>query len=159
MRVRRRAMSDPTPANRDTHTRRRSWTQLMQGTSTVIDAMDAWKHESLFGDFIAESSTFPTAPPSPAPDHRPSQPRDEDLAAYQRTLEQVQKVEAHLKRNKEETTQVQHLIGFLKGARKISPTLSIAGQYKVAEDLRRHPQWGNPVQVALVGDVLNITRL
>jgi len=37
--------------------------------------------------------------------------------------------------------------------------LSIAGQYKVAEDLRRHPQWGNPVQVTLVGDVLNITRL
>ncbi|APQ10007.1 septum formation inhibitor [Pseudomonas oryzihabitans] len=37
--------------------------------------------------------------------------------------------------------------------------LSIAGQYKVAEDLRRHPQWGNPVQVSLVGDVLNITRL
>ncbi|MDR6679896.1 septum site-determining protein MinC [Pseudomonas oryzihabitans] len=37
--------------------------------------------------------------------------------------------------------------------------LSIAGQYKVAEDLRRHPQWGHPVQVSLVGDVLNITRL
>ncbi|MDR6232483.1 septum site-determining protein MinC [Pseudomonas oryzihabitans] len=37
--------------------------------------------------------------------------------------------------------------------------LSIAGQYKVAEDLRRHPQWGNPVQVSLLGDVLNITRL
>ncbi|UNI22392.1 hypothetical protein JDV02_008284 [Purpureocillium takamizusanense] len=119
----------------------RSWTQLMQGTSTVIDAMDAWKHESLFGDFIAESSTFPTAPPSPAPDHRPSQPRDEDLAAYQRTLEQVQKVEAHLKRNKEETTQVQHLIGFLKGARKISPTLSIAGQYERLQPLRTWLFW------------------
>jgi septum site-determining protein MinC len=37
--------------------------------------------------------------------------------------------------------------------------LSIAGQYKVAEDLRRHPQWGNSVQVSLSGDVLNITRL
>ncbi|TWI55655.1 septum site-determining protein MinC [Pseudomonas duriflava] len=37
--------------------------------------------------------------------------------------------------------------------------ISIAGQYKVAEDLRRHPQWGNPVQISLSGDVLNITRL
>jgi septum site-determining protein MinC len=37
--------------------------------------------------------------------------------------------------------------------------VSIAGQYKVAEDLRRHPQWGNPVQISLSGDVLNITRL
>jgi len=37
--------------------------------------------------------------------------------------------------------------------------LSIAGQYKVSEDLRRDPLWGAPVQVNLTGDVLNITRL
>ena len=37
--------------------------------------------------------------------------------------------------------------------------LSIAGQYKVSEDLRRDPSWGQAVQVSLVGDVLNITRL
>ena len=37
--------------------------------------------------------------------------------------------------------------------------LSIAGQYKVAEDLRRDPLWSESVQVSLSGDVLNITRL
>ena len=37
--------------------------------------------------------------------------------------------------------------------------LSIAGQYKVAEDLRRDPLWSEAVQVCLSGDVLNITRL
>ncbi|MEK1943639.1 MAG: septum site-determining protein MinC [Pseudomonas sp.] len=37
--------------------------------------------------------------------------------------------------------------------------LSIAGQYKVAEDLRRDPLWGDAVQVSLTADVLNITRL
>jgi septum site-determining protein MinC len=37
--------------------------------------------------------------------------------------------------------------------------LSIAGQYKVAEDLRRDPLWSEAVQVSLSGDVLNITRL
>ncbi|MBG8560787.1 septum site-determining protein MinC [Pseudomonas qingdaonensis] len=37
--------------------------------------------------------------------------------------------------------------------------VSIAGQYKVAEDLRRDPLWGANVQVSLSGDVLNITRL
>ncbi|KAG5915089.1 hypothetical protein E4U42_000156 [Claviceps africana] len=119
----------------------RSWTQLMQGTSTVIDAMDAWKHESQFGDFIAESSTFPTAPPSPGPDHKPTQPRDEDLKAFQRTLEQIQKVEAHLKHHKEETTQVQHLICFLKDSRKISPALSIAQQYERLQPLRTWLFW------------------
>ena len=37
--------------------------------------------------------------------------------------------------------------------------LSIAGQYKVAEDLRRDPLWGQAVHVSLSGDVLNLTRL
>ncbi len=37
--------------------------------------------------------------------------------------------------------------------------VSIAGQYKVAEDLRRDPLWGQSVQVGLQGDSLNVTRL
>ncbi|WP_313338369.1 septum site-determining protein MinC [Stutzerimonas nitrititolerans] len=37
--------------------------------------------------------------------------------------------------------------------------VSIAGQYKVAEDLRRDPLWAEAVQIRLSGDVLNITRL
>ena len=37
--------------------------------------------------------------------------------------------------------------------------LSIAGHYKVAEDLRRDPLWGQSVHVSLSGDMLNITRL
>jgi hypothetical protein len=113
----------------------------MQGTSTVIDAMDAWKHESQFGDFIAESSTFPTAPPSPGPDHRASQPSQADLDAFQRTLEQVQKVEAHLKQHKQDTTQISHLISFLKGSRKISPTFPIAQQYERLQPLRTWLFW------------------
>jgi len=37
--------------------------------------------------------------------------------------------------------------------------VSIAGQYKVAEDLRRDPLWAEAVRISLSGDVLNITRL
>ncbi|MFF7708507.1 septum site-determining protein MinC [Pseudomonas sp. NPDC007930] len=37
--------------------------------------------------------------------------------------------------------------------------VSIAGQYKVSEDLRRDPLWGAGVQISLSQDVLNITRL
>lgn len=103
--------------------------------------MDGWKHESQFGDFIAESSTFFTAPPSPGPDHRPTQPGEEDMQAYQRTVEQVQKVDAHLKRNKDETPQVQHLLGFLRGARKVSPTFSVATQYERLQPLRTWLFW------------------
>lgn len=103
--------------------------------------MDDWKHLSQFTDFIAESSTFPTAPPSPGPEHRPSQPGKDDLEAYQRTLEQLQKVESHLKHSKEDLTLVQRITGFLKGSRKISPTLSIAHQYERLQPLRTWLFW------------------
>ncbi|AEO56754.1 hypothetical protein MYCTH_2302011 [Thermothelomyces thermophilus ATCC 42464] len=119
----------------------RSWTQLMQGTSSVIEAMDPWKHESQFGDFIAESSTFPTAPPSPTPDHQPSQPREEDLEAFQRVLQQLQKLESFLKKNREDTKPVAQLITFMKGSRKVTSSLSVAQQFDRLKPLRTWLFW------------------
>ncbi|KAK4163529.1 hypothetical protein QBC43DRAFT_56623 [Cladorrhinum sp. PSN259] len=119
----------------------RSWTQLMQGTSTVIDAMEPWKHESQFGDFIAESSTFPTAPPSPTPDHQPSQPREEDLEAFQQTLKQLQKLETYLKHHREDTKNVSQLITFMKGSRKVTSSLSVSQQFERLRPLRTWLFW------------------
>jgi hypothetical protein len=107
--------------------------------------MDPWKHESQFGDFIAESSTFPTAPPSPSPDHKPSQPRKEDLDAFQQTLLQLQKVETHLKQNKQDTKSIQQLIGFMKGSRKVGTNLTVAQQFERLRPLRTWLFW-LPVQ-------------
>ncbi len=103
--------------------------------------MDPWKHESQFGDFIAESSTFPTAPPSPTPDHRPSQPPEEDLAVFQSTLQQLQRIEVHLKHNKEDTKDVTQLMTFVKGARKVSPTVSVTEQFERLRPLRTWLFW------------------
>ncbi|SPN98803.1 probable UPC2 Regulatory protein involved in control of sterol uptake [Cephalotrichum gorgonifer] len=119
----------------------RSWTHLMQGTSSVIGAMDPWKHESKFGDFIAESSTFPTAPPSPTPDHKPHQPSQVDLDVFQETLQQLVKVEVYLKQNKQDTKPIQQLIVFLKGSRKVSPTLSVTQQFERLRPLRTWLFW------------------
>ena len=102
--------------------------------------MDLWKHESQFGDFIAESSTFPTAPPSPVPDHKPSQPRKEDLEVFQRTIQQLQKVETFLKHNKEDFQAISQLITFLKGARKESNT-PVAQQFARLRPLRDWLFW------------------
>ncbi|EFX01276.1 c6 zinc finger domain containing protein [Grosmannia clavigera kw1407] len=118
----------------------RSWTQLMQGTRSVIEAMGPWKHESQFGDFIAESSTFPTAPPSPVPDHKPNQPRKEDLEFFVRTTQQLQNVEAYLKHNKEDTRAISQLITFIKGARKESNT-PVAQQFARLRPLRDWLFW------------------
>jgi hypothetical protein len=98
--------------------------------------MDLWKHESQFGDFIAERSTFPTAPPSPTPDHRPREPHQDDLEAYEGTLRQLQRVETYLKQRREDTKSIAQLISFLKGARKVSPSLSVSQQFERLRPLR-----------------------
>ncbi len=102
--------------------------------------MDPWKHESQFGNFIAESNTFPTAPPSPTPDHKPSQPQKEDLEVFQRTIQQLQKVEGFLKHNREDFHSVSQLITFLKGARKESNT-PVAQQFARLRPLRDWLFW------------------
>ena len=107
----------------------------------VIEAMDPWKHESQFLDFIAESSTFPTAPPSPRPDHKPAAPQKEDLDAFHNTLQQLQKVEQHLKQAKEDPKPISQLATFLRGARKVSPTLSVTQQFERLNPLRAWLFW------------------
>ncbi|KAJ8065539.1 hypothetical protein OCU04_006218 [Sclerotinia nivalis] len=120
----------------------RGWTQLMHGTSSVIDAMQPWKMESQFGDFIAEQSTFPTAPPSPAPAQKKlSQPRKQDLDALQRAYAQLQKVEVHLKSNGEDTKAIQQLMSFVRGVRKVSPSHTAAQRFEMLNPLRAWLFW------------------
>lgn len=119
----------------------RSWTQHMQGTRVVIDQMDSWKHKSQFGDFITETTTFPTAPPSPNPDHKPRLPGKDDAEAVSRTLQHLQKLETHLKQNREDTKLVAQLISFLKGCRKVDPTMPVADQFERLKPLREWLFW------------------
>lgn len=120
----------------------RSWTQLMHGTSSVIDAMEPWKEESQFGDFIAEQSTFPTAPPSPAPGSKKlSTPRKADLDALQSAYAQLQKVETHLKENHEDVKAIQQLMTFVRGVRKVSPTHTAAQRFEMLNPLRTWLFW------------------
>lgn len=103
--------------------------------------MESWKHESLFGDFIAESSTFPTGPPSPTPDHQPSQPCAADMDSYQRTLKQLQKLEHHLKQSHESPKPITQLIAFMKGSRKIVLTQPLHQQFERLRALRTWLFW------------------
>lgn len=109
----------------------------------VIDAIrrDGWEEQSHFRDFMRESSTFPTAPPSPRADHKPSQPSKEDLAALERIFQQLQAVDAHLKQIGEDTTHFASLINFLKGVRKVTPSLSLAQQFDRLQPLRKWVLW------------------
>jgi hypothetical protein len=108
----------------------------------VIDAMQPWKNESQFGDFIAEQSTFPTAPPSPAPGSKKlSNPRKADLDSLQRAYAQLQKVEAHLKENGEDVKAIQQLMSFVRGVRKVSPSHTAAQRFEMLNPLRAWLFW------------------
>lgn len=103
--------------------------------------MDGWKHKSQFGEFIAETITFPTAPSSPAPDHKPRLPGKDDTEAFNRTLQHLQKLETFLKQNREDTKLVSQLISFLKGTRKVDPTMQVADQFERLKPLREWLFW------------------
>lgn len=108
----------------------------------VIDAMQPWKDESQFGDFIAEQSTFPTAPPSPSPGSKKlSTPRKADLDSLQAAYAQLQKVEAHLKENKEDIKAIQQLMTFVRSVRKVSPNHTAAQRFEMLNPLRTWLFW------------------
>lgn len=119
----------------------RGWTHHMHGTRGIIESMEPWKDRSQFAEFMTETATFPTAPSSPKPDHKPRLPGKDDMDAFSRTLHQLQKLETHLKQNREDTKAVAQLISFLKGTRKVDPNLQVADQFERLKPLRDWLFW------------------
>ena len=104
--------------------------------------MQPWKDESQFGDFIAEQSTFPTAPPSPSPGAKKlSTPRRADLDSLQSAYAQLQKVEVYLKENHEDVKAIQQLMTFVRGVRKVSPSHTAAQRFEMLNPLRAWLFW------------------
>ena len=111
--------------------------------------MQSWKDKSQFAEFMAETTTFPTAPPSPTPDHKPTLPSKEDVEpSLSRMLQHLQKLEAQLKQNREDTTLVAQLVSFLKGTRKVDPALQVADQFERLKPLRDWLFWLPVIVVA-----------
>lgn len=104
--------------------------------------MQPWKHESQFGDFIAEQSTFPTAPPSPAPNARPlTQPRKADLDALQVAYQHLHHVQTVLTEVKEDTKAIVELRNFVRSIRKVSAAQTPAQRFEMLNPLRTWLFW------------------
>src|SRR5450432_4713425 len=104
--------------------------------------MQPWKNESQFGDFIAEQSTFPTAPPSPIPNaNAPTQPRKQDLEALQRAYGQLKHVESVLADNKQDTQAISQLMEFVRGIRKATPSQTAIERFEMLNPLRTWLFW------------------
>jgi len=103
--------------------------------------MQQWKNESQFGDFIAEQSTFPTAPPSPLPNKKLTQPRKEDLETLQRAYSQLQAVVTILGERGEDTNSIKQLMSFVRGIRKVTPAHTAAQRFEMLNPLRAWLFW------------------
>lgn len=103
--------------------------------------MQPWKNESQFGDFIAEQSTFPTAPPSPIPNKKLSQPLKHDIEVLQRAYSQLQMVENVLAARGEDTQATSQLISFIRGIRKVTPAHTAAQRFEMLNPLRTWLFW------------------
>lgn len=115
----------------------------MQGTSTVIDAMQSWKHESNFIDFMDEQATFPRAPPSPLPldVHQSREPRREDLSTLQHVYRALQSVESFVTGKEEETRRLKELMSFIRSLRSFLPVSTVAQQFELLHPLRAWLFW------------------
>jgi hypothetical protein len=104
--------------------------------------MQPWKNESQFGDFIAEQSTFPTAPPSPIPNAKNvTQPRKQDLEALQLAYGRLQHVERVLQGNNEDSKAIAQLMHFVRGVRKVTPSQTAAQRFEMLNPLRAWLFW------------------
>jgi hypothetical protein len=101
--------------------------------------MQPWKNESQFDDFIAEKSTFLTAPPSP--DTPFNNPKHADLDALRLASVQLREVEAYLKENMEGTEAITQLINFVEGLRTLSPCHTTTQRFDMLDPLRTWLLW------------------
>lgn len=105
----------------------------------IIDAMQSWKNESRFEDFIAEKNTFPTAPSSP--DTPFNNPKHADLDALRLASVQLREVEAYLKENMKGTEAITQLISFVEGLRTLSPLHTTTQRFDMLDPLRTWLLW------------------
>jgi hypothetical protein len=104
--------------------------------------MQPWKNESQFGDFIAEQSTFPTAPPSPMPNAKKlTMPRKTDMEALQFAYGQLGHVETTLAACNEDTKAITQLMTFVRSIRKVSASHTAAQRFEMLNPLRAWLFW------------------
>lgn len=108
-----------------------SWASLLQGTSTVIDAMQSWKHESEFAEFMEEKEIFTRGAFRP---QIADLQRDRHVVnhVYSRLLQLVD----FFRGKEDELTDLRELINFVQGLHELIPANSADVQFAYLHPLR-----------------------
>ena len=121
---------------------RRGWASLITGTKTVIQAMQPWRHESLFADYIAEHTPMPNRHfMNPTSTPITAEARREHLNALVDIHASLQRLQPYLVRNDQESKWVDQLKGYLDRLRSSAQPQSPEEQFNQLYALRKWLFW------------------
>ncbi|KAF2011140.1 hypothetical protein BU24DRAFT_355344 [Aaosphaeria arxii CBS 175.79] len=120
----------------------RGWASLVQGTKTVIQAMQPWRHESLFAEFIAEHSPMPSRNfmiPISSPVTQDA--RREHMETLSDLQSALQRLQPYLNRQDQESKWVDQLRSYIDRLRTSSPPQTAEEQFGQLYALRKWLFW------------------
>ncbi|KAF2194480.1 hypothetical protein K469DRAFT_547784 [Zopfia rhizophila CBS 207.26] len=120
----------------------RGWASLVTGTKTVINAMQPWRHESLFADYIAEHSPMPNKSfMNPIGSPISQEARREHLGIISDIQSSLQRLQPYLSRHDQEGKWVDQLRGYIERLRASSPPQTAEEQFSQLYALRKWLFW------------------
>ncbi|ORY16362.1 hypothetical protein BCR34DRAFT_476268 [Clohesyomyces aquaticus] len=120
----------------------RGWASLVTGTRTVIQAMQPWRHESMFAEYIAEHSPMPNKSfMNPVGSPISPDARREQLAIISDVQSSLQRLHPYLSRHDQDGKWVDQLRGYIERLRASSPPQTPEEQFGQLYALRKWLFW------------------
>ncbi|RMX72410.1 hypothetical protein D0869_14647 [Hortaea werneckii] len=118
----------------------RSWSSLRAGIqSKVLSAMQSWKHESLFAEYVAEEDLLATA--FRAPRRRSSVSAHERVSILQNVLYSLQRLQSALVGHEQELGWAYQLHAYVQQLQGIDPAQTPEDQFNCLYQLRKWLFW------------------
>ncbi|KAK6398462.1 hypothetical protein LTR65_000013 [Meristemomyces frigidus] len=117
----------------------RSWSSLRAGIRSILTAMQSWKHESLFADYIAEEDLSATAFRSPLQDS--SVDPTERHALLQNALYALQRLQMSLTEHDMELSWVNQLFAYVQRLQGMNAAQTPEEQFNYLYQLRKWLAW------------------
>ncbi|KAF2715648.1 hypothetical protein K504DRAFT_31084 [Pleomassaria siparia CBS 279.74] len=120
----------------------RGWASLATGTKTVIQAMQPWRHESMFADYIVEHSPMPHKRfMNPISLPVSQEARRDHLNTMAEIHNSLQRLQPYLSRHDQEGKWVDQLRGYIERLRTSTPPQSAEEQFVQLYALRKWLFW------------------
>ncbi|KAK8158007.1 hypothetical protein BKA80DRAFT_291393 [Phyllosticta citrichinensis] len=120
----------------------RGWASLMTGIKTITSAMQSWRHESAFSDYITEQASNPPQTLSNnAPSFISADARRGHLATLQLVHSNIERLQPYLVNYEQESKWLDQLKGYIERLRVSNPPQTPEDQFQQLYALRKWLFW------------------